>query len=336
MEIKTLRWKSRQPAWRSVVVVLALGMLAVPPVSAQTPATTIEYYHVDAVGSVRAVTDASGAVIRHHEYRPFGEGENPPAGADAVRFTGQARDAETGLDYVGARYYASRIGRFTTVDPGHVGGNIFDPQSWNAYAYARNNPLRFVDPTGTEYEVRLGNGTTMYLTNDQFDRLSDYPGAGISFDDGGIWINNGATKYGSYRYYYGFSDAIRDAGNRAASELKTYVKEMAINAATTTFFASIRMGAVGLYGPLKQVTNPRLKKSLEQIFQVGDELAGGTAGAVRTERWSGGAVAGRTHTIKALERTRELEKILQQESLTRAERRIAEEALQNLRSAVGK
>jgi RHS repeat-associated protein len=158
-------------------------------------------------------------------------------------------DAPTDLvrSYFGARYYASRAGRFTTVDPGHVGGNIFDPQSWNAYAYARNNPLKYVDPTGTEYEVRLGNGSTMYLTNDQFDRLRDNPGAGISFDgfwdSGDIWINNGGTRYGSYRYYYGFSDAIRDAGNRAEAELKVYVKEMALNAATIGFFRGIGIGA---------------------------------------------------------------------------------------------
>ena len=65
-----------------------------------------------------------------------------------MRFTGKERDAETGLDYFDARYYASRTGRFTTADPGHVGRNIFDPQSWNGYAYALNNPQRFVDPTG--------------------------------------------------------------------------------------------------------------------------------------------------------------------------------------------
>jgi len=38
------------------------------------------------------------------------------------------------------------VGRFTTVDP--VGGRLTDPQTLNRYAYARNNPLRFVDPTG--------------------------------------------------------------------------------------------------------------------------------------------------------------------------------------------
>jgi len=60
-------------------------------------------------------------------------------------------DAATDLarSYVGARYYASQTGRFTSVDPGHVGGDILNPQSWNGYSYAVNNPLRFVDSLGT-------------------------------------------------------------------------------------------------------------------------------------------------------------------------------------------
>ena len=67
------------------------------------------------------------------------------------------RDNESGLDYFGTRYYASGNGRFTTVDPGHVGGDILNPQSWNGYAYALNNPLRFVDPLGTCSQDASGN-----------------------------------------------------------------------------------------------------------------------------------------------------------------------------------
>jgi RHS repeat-associated protein len=243
---------------------MGLALLGCLPrlAAAQPPPVEVEYYHLDAVGSVRAVTDQSGNVIRRHNYFPFGEEHLAQEGGDPLRFAGKERDAETGLDYVGARYYASRTGRFTTGDPGHVSGNIFDPQSWNAYAYARNNPLRFVDPTGTEYEVRLGNGTTLYLTNDQFDRLWEYPGAGISFegfwDNGEVWINNGGTKYGSYRYYYGFSDAIRDAGNRAEAQLKAYVKEMALDAATVGFFGSMRFADGAVVSGLRKLPVPPL------------------------------------------------------------------------------
>jgi RHS repeat-associated protein len=53
-------------------------------------------------------------------------------------FTSKERDAETGLDYFGARYYSGAQGRFTSVDPGLF--TIADPQSWNRYSYVQNNP----------------------------------------------------------------------------------------------------------------------------------------------------------------------------------------------------
>jgi RHS repeat-associated protein len=125
-------------------------------------AEVIEYYHLDAIGSVRAVTNGAGQVVERHDYLPFGEEctTGPCAanlalgGGQPRKFTGKERDAETGLDYFGARYYGSRIGRFTTVDPVYTWQeNLLDPQRWNRYAYARNNPLRYVDPDGRTIRV---------------------------------------------------------------------------------------------------------------------------------------------------------------------------------------
>ena len=64
------------------------------------------------------------------------------------RSTGKERDTETGLDYFGARYYGSALGRFTSADEPFADQHAEDPQSWNLYSYARNNPLKFVDDTG--------------------------------------------------------------------------------------------------------------------------------------------------------------------------------------------
>jgi RHS repeat-associated protein len=112
-------------------------------------AQAVEYYHLDGLGSVRAVTDQGGAVIERHDYLPFGEEVSPPGGAQPRQFTGKERDAETGMDYFGARYYSGKRGRFTTVDPVYTWAeNLTDPQRWNRYAYVRNNPLRYTDPDG--------------------------------------------------------------------------------------------------------------------------------------------------------------------------------------------
>lgn len=127
------------------------------PRALRRPAGTLEYYHVDALGSVRAVTDASGAVVRTHHYHPFGEAVGVEGSTDPLRFTGKPRDGETGLDYFGARYYAGRTGRFTTVDPVVVvDRSIADPQSWNRYKYVKNNPLRYVDRDGRIWETLWG------------------------------------------------------------------------------------------------------------------------------------------------------------------------------------
>jgi RHS repeat-associated protein len=67
----------------------------------------------------------------------------------AYKFTGKERDAESGLDYFGARYYSSSMGRFSSPDPsGLAYADITSPQSFNLYSYALNNPLRNIDPTG--------------------------------------------------------------------------------------------------------------------------------------------------------------------------------------------
>jgi len=64
------------------------------------------------------------------------------------KFTGKERDAETGNDYFGARYYGSNMGRFMSVDPTGLSAFMDDPQTWNRYSYAHNNPLEYVDRNG--------------------------------------------------------------------------------------------------------------------------------------------------------------------------------------------
>lgn len=83
------------------------------------------------------------------------------------QFTGKERDAETGLDYFGARYFSGAQGRFTSPDPKMFPNAIYDPQSWNKYSYTRNNPLRYVDPDGEDWvDAAKGvwNGFTSSMT----------------------------------------------------------------------------------------------------------------------------------------------------------------------------
>jgi RHS repeat-associated protein len=69
----------------------------------------------------------------------------------ARQFTGKERDQESGLDYFGARYYSSNMGRWMSPDPGwFMFANILNPQSLNLYNHALNNPLAFIDIDGLE------------------------------------------------------------------------------------------------------------------------------------------------------------------------------------------
>jgi len=69
------------------------------------------------------------------------------------QFTGKERDSESGLDYFGARYYGSALGRYTGPDEPFADQRSIDPQSWNLYTYARNNPLKYIDRTGKAIEL---------------------------------------------------------------------------------------------------------------------------------------------------------------------------------------
>ncbi len=125
----------------------AEGLLVTAAFGAASSAT-ISYYHTDMLGSVRAITNASGGMVIRQDYFPFGESGSTMAG-DPRRFTGKERDAETAFDYFDARYYRNVWGRFTAADPViTIKSTSRDPQLWNRYSYARQNPLRFLDPTG--------------------------------------------------------------------------------------------------------------------------------------------------------------------------------------------
>jgi RHS repeat-associated protein len=138
----------------SATALLLTAMMLVPASAlAQIPTQVVEYYHTDALGSVRAVTkqvNGQWQVVARHDFMPFGEEVSPPSPPQDKRlFTGKERDNETALDYFEARYLRTSTGRFTSVDPlTTIEDNLVDPQRWNRYAYALNNPLKYTDPDG--------------------------------------------------------------------------------------------------------------------------------------------------------------------------------------------
>ncbi len=150
----------------------------------------ITWSHVDWLGTERARTSQAGSVTGSYTSLPYGDALAPTGDADPIHFTGKERDAESGNDYFGARYYASTMGRFMSPDPENFGANIMNPQSWNMYSYAMNNPLINFDPDGRECVWDDGS----YDSKDDPDSGSADKCGGL----GGTWISNDVFENSQY------------------------------------------------------------------------------------------------------------------------------------------
>jgi len=107
------------------------------------------YYHYDTIGSTVAMTDNGGTVTDAYTYAPFGQVLNTQGSVNnPFRYVGQfgVMEEGNGLQFMRARYYDSRVGRFVGKDP--LVGNVWNSQSRNQYAYALNDPVRFFDASG--------------------------------------------------------------------------------------------------------------------------------------------------------------------------------------------
>ena len=107
------------------------------------------FSHFDEMGNTIFVTNDAGTVIGSYAYSPYGEMTASIGGLDnPLTWQGQFGVMTEGDDlyYMRARYYDSATGRFISRDP----IKSISPREVNPYQYARGNPLRFVDPLGTE------------------------------------------------------------------------------------------------------------------------------------------------------------------------------------------
>ncbi|MBD9598140.1 RHS repeat-associated core domain-containing protein, partial [Ensifer sp. ENS05] len=111
---------------------------------AQTGVNTATFLHRDHLSSVRQVTDSSGNLVEQNGYAAYGEPTNT-AMRTQKGYIGERFDPETGLQYLNARYYDPKFGRFISPDD-------WDPTKpgvgTNRYAYAENDPINKSDPNG--------------------------------------------------------------------------------------------------------------------------------------------------------------------------------------------
>ncbi|GAA4469208.1 SpvB/TcaC N-terminal domain-containing protein [Phytohabitans houttuyneae] len=114
------------------------------------PVPVQRYQLANHLGTASVELDEAGALISLEEFTPYGASALQAGRGVAevslkrYRYIGRERDGETGLDYAGARFYASWLGRWCSPDPELL---VDGP---NLYRYCRDNPVRFRDPAGTD------------------------------------------------------------------------------------------------------------------------------------------------------------------------------------------
>jgi RHS repeat-associated protein len=135
-----------------------------------------------------------GVLLSASDYAPFGQTFQGGT-QDPYQFTGKERDTESGLDYFGARYYGSNMGRFISPDPsGLLYTDSGNPQSLNLYSYVLNNPQKFTDPAGMYCDYSDHNDPQSGFDPSQFDYNSNSRECG---KNGGQWDDDAYTHNGA-------------------------------------------------------------------------------------------------------------------------------------------
>ena len=155
----------------------------------------IQYIHTDVLGSTVLITDDQGEVTAEYEYDVFGSvvGKSGLAESNYL-FTNQEFDSESELYYYNARYYNPTTGRFISRDP--FLGRDGDVLSRNSYVYVKNNPLKYVDPTGEEEKDVFFTQERIAKWNKNLDKME----SGLNF-------------VGDMLTFGQFSKAFENAGN---------------------------------------------------------------------------------------------------------------------------
>jgi len=158
-----------------------------PMLIAQNNSDGTHWFHSDHLGSTRLVTNQDGKVAQRYDYEPFGLGSSQIAGKkfeNDIGFGGHRADANTGLSYMGARYYDPQLARF--ISPDSVLPEELNPQGLNRYSYTYNNPMSYTDPTGSIPERASVDPQSVTASVDPQSATTTYQ-AGLDLEQGFGW-----------------------------------------------------------------------------------------------------------------------------------------------------
>lgn len=160
-----------------------------------TTPSAMQYFHVDHLGSIVAVTDDAASIVAKYQYDAYGNRSTISGNATATRrgFTGHEQLVALGLVHMNGRVFDPVLGRFMSADPYVT--HPTSAQGYNRYSYVRNNPLSFTDPSGFQDEASGTNGNTN--SNNGGSSYTDETGSTYYYDSRGnqtgIDVNPGIT-----------------------------------------------------------------------------------------------------------------------------------------------
>ncbi|MCX6718450.1 MAG: FG-GAP-like repeat-containing protein [Candidatus Staskawiczbacteria bacterium] len=177
----------------------------------------IYYNATDSLNSSSVMTDSAGALAETMDYFPFGAiriDNKTSSFTEQRKYIGQEFDADTGLNYLNARYYNSALARFISEDSASRDNPekfLADPQQLNYYSYSRNNPITLSDPTGQSWKTFVQGsargvvyaGAVTVLVAGAITALPiEIPAAiATGIGVGVVSMAGAATVYGSYKNY---------------------------------------------------------------------------------------------------------------------------------------
>jgi RHS repeat-associated protein len=173
--------------------------------------TTVEVYHGDRLGSVRLLTNGSGAVNATYRSDPWGSPvSSTGSSSQPLGYTGEP--GGNGLTYLRTRYYSADLGRFLTRD--QWAGVPAAAQTQNRYSYVANNPTTATDPSGRFLDTFVDAGFIVFdvaslIWGPEKDRGMNF--LALSADLGFLFVPFATGGGAAVRYGWRSADHLDDA-----------------------------------------------------------------------------------------------------------------------------
>jgi RHS repeat-associated protein len=233
------------------------------------------WYHFDETGSTTFLTGDTGQVTDSYGITPYGE-DVTAAGSTPNPFAwlgqwGVMQEGATGLYYMRARYYDSASARFLTRDP----LLSISPRAINPYQYAIANPMRYVDPAGTDevsvawewvkgFWQGVGEGVTVVS-----NALTFGLDASLSREANEITQNNGSLGTAQkWTAGIGAGAFWAAAGLAVAAETGVTTIGNTVIGGGTTVTATGTATAAGTIAVTQIVSNPEVTTETAQLTEI--------------------------------------------------------------------